>query len=151
MRSAGSRAPRTLAFLLAPLIILAAGACTSSAQIDSPAVAQQPAATSRAATPAATCGIPPCDKYLTRSETQTLNRAITGHPITSAIVLHLVVSAFCGGIFCIWGEGISFVYIQHEAHLAAQSDECLRVHILPQGHQWQLVNLDASNQSPYCS
>ena len=99
----------------------------------------------------AICGTPPCDKYLTRSETRSLDHAVSGHPIASAIALHLVVSALCGGVLCIWGEGFSFVYVEHETHLAAQNNECLRVHVLPKGHEWQLVNLDASNQSPYCT
>lgn len=149
--------PRSLALLcLAFALALAAAACTPAAQnrspagIQAPAARSDPAATAPAAQ-AAVCGTPPCDKYLTRSETRDLDHAVSGHPIASAIALHLVVSAFCGGVLCIWGEGFSFVYVQHETHVAAQAGECLRVHVLPKGHEWQLVNLDASNQSPYCT
>ena len=136
-----------LCLALAP----ATASCKSAAQSQQPAAAQAPAPSSTSASPVAICGTPPCDKYLTRSETRTLDHAVSGHPIASAIALHLVVSAFCGGVFCIWGEGFSFVYVEHETHLAAQNNECLRVHVLPNGHEWQLVNLDASNQSPYCT
>ncbi|HEV3171180.1 MAG TPA: hypothetical protein VGZ32_12600 [Actinocrinis sp.] len=141
---------RRLTFLVSALLavaaLVAAASCSATAQDQSPAAAQR-----TTDPPTAICGAPPCDKYLTRGETRTVDHAISGHPIATAIALHLVVSAFCGGVLCIWGEGFSFVYVQHEAHVAAQNDECLRVHVLPQGHQWQLVNLDASNQSPYCT
>jgi len=71
--------------------------------------------------------------------------------VAAAIALHLVVSAICGGIVCLWGEGVSYVYVERQTHLAAQNGECLRVHVLPQNHAWQLVSLDRSNQSPYCT
>jgi len=38
------------------------------------------------------------------------------------IALHLVVSAFCGGIFCVWGEGVvTFVYVERETTTPAQN------------------------------
>jgi len=132
-------------------LALATASCTPNAQDRQPAAAQAPAPSSSSAAATAICGTPPCDKYLTRAATRDLDRAVSGHPIASAIVLHLVVSAFCGGVLCIWGEGFSFVYVEHETRLAAENNECLRVHVLPKGHEWQLVNLDASNQSPYCT
>lgn len=142
-------------------LALVTASCASATQNKSPAALDPPAPSSTsaatsppAAAPASTvaiCGSPPCDKYLTRGETRSLDHAVSGHPIASAIALHLVVSALCGGVLCIWGEGFSFVYVEHETHLAAQNDECLRVHVLPKGHEWQLVNLDATNQSPYCT
>lgn len=141
---------RRLTFVLSALLAVAAlvgaASCSASAQDQSPAAAQR-----TTDPPPKICGTPPCDRYLTRGETRTLDRAISGHPIASAIALHLVVSAFCGGVLCIWGEGFSFVYVKEETHAAAQNDECLRVHVLPHGRQWQLVNLDASNQGPYCT
>jgi len=95
--------------------------------------------------------MPPCDRYLSRGHTRTLDGAISGHPIASAIALHLVVSTLCGGVLCIWGEGFTFVYVQHAVHQAAQNGQCLRVHVLPQGHGWRLVSIDGSAQSPYCT
>ena len=136
------------ATLLVAAVASTAAACKNSAADQSPAAVQQLTST---APPAAVCGTPPCDKYLTRGETRSLDHAISDHPIASGIALHLVVSAFCGGILCIWGEGAGYVYVEHETHVAAQNGECLRVHVLPQGHEWQLVNLDASNQSHYCT
>ena len=150
-----------LALCLALALVTAS--CASAAQNKSPAALDPPAPsstpastsapppTSAPASAVAICGSPPCDKYLTRSETRSLDHAVSGHPIASAIALHLVVSALCGGVLCIWGEGFSFVYVEHETRVAAQNNECLRVHVLPKGHEWQLVNLDASNQSPYCT
>lgn len=97
------------------------------------------------------CGVPPCDQYLSRGHTRDLNHALSGHPILSAVAMHLVVSAVCGGILCVWGEGFSFVYVQGKVHDAAQNGQCLRVHVLPHGHEWKIVSLDASNQAPYCT
>lgn len=145
---------RTRPFLLAALFLalaLATASCTSAARDRRSAAVQAPAPSTTSASAVAICGTPPCDKYLTRGETRSLDRAVSGHSIASAIALHLVVSALCGGVLCIWGEGYSFVVVEHETHLAAQNNECLRVHVLPKGHEWQLVNLDASNQSPYCT
>ena len=135
---------------LSALLALVLASCTLPPASSTPAAQQVESATASSAS-SAICGVPPCDKYLPRQETKTLDSAISGHPIASAIALHLVISAICGGILCLWGEGVSFVYVERETHLAAQNGECLRVHVLPQGHAWQLVSLDASNQSPYCT
>jgi hypothetical protein len=135
------------ALALSALLTVTLAACTLAPQNSTPAAAQ---VTTTPGTSSAICGTPPCDKYLSRGATRTLDDAISGHPIASAIALHLVVSAFCGGILCGWGEGVSFIYIKETTHRAAQDGECLRVHVLPRDHAWQLVSLDASNQSPYC-
>ena len=135
---------------LSALLVIVLASCTLPPPSSTPAAQQVESATATSAS-SAICGVPPCDKYLPRQETRTLDSAISGHPIASAIALHLVISAFCGGILCLWGEGVTFVYAERETHLAAQNGECLRVHVLPQGHAWQLVSLDASNQSPYCT
>ncbi len=143
---------RTVAALL-PLVLAAvtAASCDPGRNQSPAAAAQQASSSAPALAGAAICGIPPCDKYLSRGETRTLNNAVSGHPIASALALHLVVSAFCGGVLCIWGEGVTFLYVQSKVHDAAQNGECLRVHVLPQGRAWQLVSLDGSNQSPYCT
>lgn len=139
---------------LSALLAFTAASCTIvPASSSSTPVAEQ-AATATATTPSSTvktCGTPPCDKYLSRGETRTLDKALSGHPIASAIAMHLVISTFCGGILCVWGEGVTFVYTERQAHLAAENGACLRVHVLPQGRSWQLVSLDTSNQSPYCT
>jgi hypothetical protein len=119
-----------------------------SQQIASPA-AQSPRASASAQSK--TCGIPPCVEYLSRSRTRTLDRAIGGHPIASGIALHLVVSAFCGGILCELGEGVGFVYVERHVHLAAQNGECLRVNVLPKGRVWQLVGLVVTDERPGCA
>ena len=122
-------------------------------QIQAPSHAQPSTAASNTDPPLSTpiCGTPPCDKYLSRGDTRTLDSTISKHPLASAVALHLAVSLVCGAVLCVWGEGFTLAYVQHEAHLAAQNGECLRVHVLPQGHEWQLVQLDATNQSPYCT
>jgi hypothetical protein len=137
------------AALLAAALLPAAASCQAVTQ--APAADSVSTSSSAHASPAATCGTPPCDKYLSRSETRDLDHAVTDHPTVSAIAMHIVVSALCGGILCVWGEGFTFAYVQRETHIAAQNNECLRVHVLPQGRQWQLVSLDGSNQSPYCT
>lgn len=124
------------------------GTVGSAAQLSTSSASSAPdSATSNAAI----CGLPPCDKYLSRSRTRSLDDALSGHPIVSAVALHLVVGLVCGVVLCIVGEGFTFIYAQREAHQAAKNGECLRVHILPQGRAWQLVRLDATNQSPYCT
>ncbi len=141
---------RTIA--LSVLLMFAATSCTivPASSSSTPAAEQAgPAAAPSSSTKI--CGTPPCDKYLSRGDTRTLDKALSGHPIASAIAMHLVISTFCGGILCVWGEGVTFVYTERETHLASQNGECLRVHVLPQGRSWQLVSLDASNQSPYCT
>lgn len=95
--------------------------------------------------------MPPCDKYLSRGDTRTLDSAISNHPIASAIALHVAVGLLCGVVLCVWGEGFTLAYVQHAAHQAARNGECLRVHILPQGREWRLVQLDETNQRPYCT
>jgi len=140
---------RTIA--LSVLLMFAVTSCTIiPASSSSTPVAQQ-AGVPSTSTSSKICGTPPCDKYLSRGETRTLDKVLSGHPIASAIAMHLVVSTFCGVILCVWGEGVTFVYTERETHLAAQNGECLRVHVLPQGRAWQLVSLDTSNQSPYCT
>jgi hypothetical protein len=141
-----------LAVVLSALLMTTMAACTIiPASSSSTPAAQEAGAASAPSTSSKICGTPPCDKYLSRGETRTLDKAITGHPIASAIALHLVISTFCGGILCVWGEGVTFVYTERQTHLAAQNGECLRVHVLPQGRAWQLVSLDTSNQGPYCT
>jgi hypothetical protein len=137
---------------LSALLVITLASCTATPlSSSSTPAAQQVEPASAPSSSSAICGTPPCEKYLSRSETRTLDEAISGHPILSAVALHLVISAFCGGILCLWGEGASFVYVKRATHAAAQDGGCLRVHVLPQGRAWQLVSLDTSNQSPYCT
>ncbi|MGH6657304.1 MAG: hypothetical protein ACRDVE_19145, partial [Actinocrinis sp.] len=142
-RWCGRRAAAVLA--LACLASSAATACDPASQDSGKSTGRTRVAASSpaAAAGAKTCGVPPCDQYLSRGRTRDLNDAVSGHPVLSAVAMHLVVSAFCGGILCIWGEGFTFVYVQGKVHQAAQNGQCLRVHILPQGREWQIVSLDA--------
>jgi hypothetical protein len=150
-RSATSRSGRWAAALCALLVITLSSCTLMPGSPSATPAAQQVVSAPPSSASSVICGTPPCDKYLPRSETRTLDKAITGHPVAAAIALHLVVSAICGGIVCLWGEGVSYVYVERQTHLAAQNGECLRVHVLPQNHAWQLVSLDRSNQSPYCT
>lgn len=145
-------------FALSLSIFLAAmsvAACTPVSGSSTPdqvrAPAQGQAQSSDPASSTPICGVPPCDRYLSRSETRALNSTITDHPITTAIALHVAVGLVCGAVLCVWGEGFTLAYVQHEAHSAAQNGECLRAQILPKGREWQLVQLDATSQSPYCT
>jgi len=138
--------------VLSVLLMFAVTSCTIvPASSSSTPAAEQAASAAAPSESAKICGTPPCDKYLSRGTTRTLDKALSGHPIASAIAMHLVISTFCGGILCVWGEGVTFVYTERETHLAAENGACLRVHVLPQGRSWQLVSLDTSNQSPYCT
>src|SRR5579859_6951562 len=118
LRRAKSRSGLWTAALSALLVIVLAS-CTLPPSSSSPVAQQVESATASSAS-SAICGVPPCDKYLPRQETRTLDSAISGHPIASAVALHLVISALCGGILCLWGEGVTFVYVERETHLAAQ-------------------------------
>ena len=143
-------------FLVVVAGLTACSAVTGSStpeQIQAPSQVQASvgAAGANPTSSVAICGVPPCDKYLSRSDTRTLDSTISNHPLASAVALHLAVGVLCGAVLCIWGEGFTLAYVQHTAHQAAQNGECLRVHILPQGREWQLVQLDATNQSPYCT
>jgi hypothetical protein len=133
---------------LCALLAIAPAACSLTPQSGASASASPSSAPS---SNAAICGKPPCDRYLSRSDTRTLDKEISGHPVAAAIALHLAVSIVCGGILCVWGEGVTYVYVVRQTHLAAQNGDCLRVHVLPSGRAWQLVSLDASDQSPYCA
>lgn len=154
-RTGRGRVRRWPALLLSICLALAAlTACDPTAGNSAPDQLQAPAQSSAAAGSSSStklCGIPPCDRYLSRSHTRTLANTITDHPLVSALALHVVVSLICGGVLCILGEGFALPFVDHEAHVAEQNNECLRVRILPQGHEWELVNVDASNQSPYCT
>jgi hypothetical protein len=157
------RSERTRRWFALPLSIFLAvmsvTACASANRSSTPDQVQAPAqgqaqSSAAASDPAPStpiCGVPPCDRYLSRSETRTLNSTITDHPIASAIALHVAVGLVCGAVLCVWGEGFTLAYVQHEAQLAAQNGECLRADILPKGREWQLVRLTATNQSPYCT
>jgi hypothetical protein len=150
-----------LAMACATACVSAAGSSTpdqiqapAQAQSHSPAQSSTGTAAAAAADPASgarICGVPPCDRYLSRGDTRTLDSAISKHPIASAIALHVAVGLLCGAVLCVWGEGFTLAYVQHAAHQAAQNGDCLRVHILPQGREWRLVQLDGTNQSPYCT
>ena len=157
----GESAGRRWFVLLLSVCLAVAGvaACSSVTgnstpeQVLAPSQAQSSAGVA-AASPTSSvpiCGVPPCDKYLSRSDTRTLDSTISNHPLASAVALHLAVGLLCGAVLCVWGEGFTLAYVQHTAHQAAQNGECLRVHILPQGHEWRLVQLDGTNQSPYCT
>jgi hypothetical protein len=97
------------------------------------------------------CGTPPCMRFVSRSETQTIADTVGAHPFLSSVATHLVVGLLCGGILCLLGEGVGVAYVGETAKHAAAAHECLRVSILPNGHEWRLVDVTASNQSPYCT
>jgi hypothetical protein len=97
------------------------------------------------------CGTPPCDKYLSRSQTHNIDADIAAHSLASEIALHLVVGLVCGGFLCDWGAGLTYDYVKAQIHQAAQNDECLRVRIFPHDGSRQLVQLVPTNQSPYCT
>ena len=97
------------------------------------------------------CGTPPCMRFVSRSETKTIAETFGDHPFLSSVAMHVVVSLLCGGILCLLGEGVSVAYVGDAAKHAAAAHECLRVRILPNGHEWHLVDVTASNQSPYCT
>lgn len=154
IRADRARIRRRFALLLSICLALASVtgcAAMSQGKGTTPDQLQAPAQSSAPVSSAPTCGVPPCDKYLSRGDTRTLANTISDHPIASALVLHLAVSLVCGGILCVWGEGFTLAYVDHVSHVAAQNGECLRVHVLPKGHEWQLVSLDATNQRPYCT
>lgn len=88
---------------------------------------------------------------MSRSKTRSLSTALSGHSLATEVALHLIVGAVCGGLLCIVGETLTVSSIEDAAHEAAQNSECLRIHVLPQGHEWDLAQFDASNQSPYCT
>lgn len=99
-----------------------------------------------------TCGLPPCDLYVSRSRTRSLDSTLSDHSIATEVAVHLLVGAVCGGFLCVLGEGYTVNRVEDAAHQAAQNNECLRIHALPQGgHGLDLVEFDASNQSPYCT
>ncbi|MBW8804695.1 MAG: hypothetical protein AUG49_08140 [Catenulispora sp. 13_1_20CM_3_70_7] len=98
------------------------------------------------------CGTPPCVRYVSRSETKTLSETLTDHPVASTVVLHIALSALCGGILCLLGEGVSLPILAHKANDAAAQHACLKVGILPdKDKKWQLVDITASNQKPNCT
>ena len=97
------------------------------------------------------CGAPPCVRYVSRGETKTLASTLTEHPILSTVALHTAVMLLCGGILCLFGEGVSLVYVDHAAKDAAGQHACLKVSILPDNDKWKLATLSTSNQSPYCA
>lgn len=96
------------------------------------------------------CGTPPCMRFVSRSETNTLEDTFTNHPIISAVAVHVVGSLLCGGILCLLGEGTGLVYIEHETKIAAGAHECLKVNILPSGAEWKVVDIKPSDEAPYC-
>ena len=63
-----------------------------------------------------------CVKYVSRGTTRTIDSTISKHPVASAIALHVAVGLMCGAVLCVWGEGFTFVYVQHAAHQAAQNE-----------------------------
>lgn len=142
------------------LAVAGATACSSVGRSSTPDQIQAPsqvqssagvAASGPASSSSHICGVPPCVKYVSRGTTRTIDNTILKHPVASAIALHVAVGLVCGAVLCVWGEGFTLAYVQHAAHEAAQNGECLRAQILPQGHEWRLVQLDATNQSPYCT
>jgi hypothetical protein len=140
-----------VAAVIAMLLVMMT-ACKSTAVGD--AAVPQPAGAAPAAGSASDtrlCGTPPCMRFVSRGETRTLKATITDHPLISAVAVHVVGTVLCGGLLCLLGEGVSLTYIGNEARTAAQNNECLRVRILPNGHEWRLVDVSPSNQAPYCT
>ena len=96
------------------------------------------------------CGKPPCMRFVSRGETRTLEDTFTNHPIVSAVAVHVVGSLLCGGILCLLGEGAGLGYVEHETMIASGKHECLKVDILPSGAEWKIIDIQASDESPYC-
>jgi hypothetical protein len=142
-----------LALILSLLLLFAAGCKSTSADSSSgsggssAAIATAPSS----GDPQNICGTPPCVRFISRGDTKTLNSTLTDHPILSTVALHAAVTVLCGGILCLLGEGVSLAYVEHAAKEAAGEHACLKVSILPDHDKWQLMNLSASNQSPYCT
>jgi hypothetical protein len=148
---------KTLLAAMLALLVLVTSACQSTAkaagaqQVDPAQVHNVAPTTSRPASDTQICGTPPCMRFVSRSETKTVADTVSAHPILSAVVLHGVGLLLCGGILCVFGEGVSLAYVGREAGIAAKAHECLRVRILPSGQEWRLVDISPSNQSPYCT
>jgi hypothetical protein len=142
-----------LALILTLLRVFAAGCkstgsdSSSNSKGSSAVVATAPSS----GDPQNICGTPPCVRFISRGDTKTLSSTLTDHPILSTVALHAAVTVLCGGILCLLGEGVSLAYVDHAAKDAAGQHACLKVSILPDNDKWQLVNLTASNQSPYCT
>jgi hypothetical protein len=143
-----------LALTLTLLLLFAAGCKSTSADSSSSSGGAAAAAAPTAppsGDPQNICGTPPCVRFISRGDTKTLSSTLTDHPILSTVALHAAVAVLCGGILCLLGEGVGLAYVDHTAKDAAGRHECLKVSILPDHNEWQLVNLTASNQSPYCT
>jgi hypothetical protein len=147
--------PRALISLpaLLALTLTLTTACRSTATADGSGGAPGAAAAPAPAISDQTklCGTPPCMRFLSRSETRTLQDTFTNHPIASAVAVHVVGTLLCGGVLCLLGEGVGLVYVERETKAAAAANECLRVRILPSGAEWKVVDLAPSNESPYCT
>lgn len=153
-----ARSRTGLALILALLVVFAA-ACKSTSDSSSSdsgsggtsAVASAAPTTASSTEAQKICGTPPCVRFVSRGDTKTLSSTIADHPILSTVALHAAVVVLCGGILCLLGEGVSLDYVGHAAKDAASQHACLKVSILPDSDKkWKLVNLSASNQSPYC-
>lgn len=142
-----------LAALLALLLVASAGCRSTGAQSDGSgdrgAVAAAPNPSADSDTKL--CGTPPCMRFVSRSQTKTIADTVGAHPFLSSVAMHAVVGLLCGGILCLLGEGVSVAYVGDAAKHAAAAHACLRVRILPDGHEWHLVDVAGSNQSPYCT
>ena len=136
-----------LAALLA-VLLMATAACQPAGD-NAGGSPQKPAAAGQTASNPA--GTPPCMRYVSRGDTKKIADTVSAHPVISAVALHIVAGLLCGGVLCLLGAGISVVYVGHEASKATAAHECLRVRILPDGHEWRLVDITPSNQSPYCT
>jgi hypothetical protein len=148
------RSRNVLVLILAMVLLLFAAGCGSASDADSSSAAGDTSAVTSAAPttgpPQKICGTPPCVRFVSRGDTKTLSSTLNDHPIISAVAVHVAVGILCGGILCLLGEGVSTTYVDHAARDAASQHACLMVRLLPDSDKWKLVNLSASNQSPYC-
>lgn len=143
------------ALILTMLLVLSAAGCRASSGGDpssgSGGTSAVGAAAPTAGPPVKVCGTPPCVRFVSRGDTKTLSSTLTDHPLISAVAVHVAIGVLCGGILCLLGEGVSTTYVDQAAKSAADQHACLKVSILPDQDRWKLVNLSASNQSPYCT
>ncbi|NUR26766.1 MAG: hypothetical protein HOV83_13145 [Catenulispora sp.] len=154
------RAWRGVALIVALLVLVVTG-CQSTGGADASSGSGGGTGGAQAAAPGGPstqaksseklCGTPPCVRFLSRGDTKTLANTLKDHPLASTIAVHVALSALCGGILCLLGEGVSMPFVEKKAREAADQHACLKVSILPDKDKFSLMNIAASNESPYCT
>lgn len=154
--------PRTwrgLALIVAMLVLLVTG-CQSTGGADASSGSGGGTGGAQEAAPGAPptvkgspeklCGTPPCVRFMSRGDTKSLAGTLKDHPLASTVAVHLALGVLCGGILCLLGEGVSMPFVEKKASEAADQHACLKVSILPDKDKFSLMNIAASNESPYC-